>query len=83
MSETIHQTVQQPINVVTGECQSRLSELTKYTITDIFSKKYVTGGSPNNDGVDIYNTTNPDSQVIYYIGGIKYVDNIRLKQENA
>jgi hypothetical protein len=59
--------------VVTGECISRLSELQKYTVTNVFSQKYVSNGSYDDDGVDMINS-NPSSIIIYYIGGIKYYD---------
>jgi len=58
---------------VTGESTSRLSELRKYTVTTVFADQYVTGGSYASDGVDI-NTSNPPETVVYYIGGIRYVD---------
>lgn len=52
---------------------SRLNELRKYTVTDDFSKKYVNNGDFYNDGVDLTNS-NPNVQIVYYLGGIKYVD---------
>ena len=61
--------------IITGESKSRLSELKKYVITNEFNMQYITNGSPNNDGVDMFNTI-PDSKIIYYIGGIKYIDTI-------
>lgn len=61
--------------VVTGECTSRLSELRKYTITDEFINQYFGNGSYNSDGVDYVNSISGVS-VVYYIGGIRYVDTI-------
>ena len=59
--------------VVTGECTSRLIELRKYTVTNVFSQQYFTGGTYVNDGVDV-NVSIPNVRVVYYLGGIKYVD---------
>jgi hypothetical protein len=58
---------------VTGECTSRLNELRKYTITNVFANQYVGGGSFTVDGVD-YNTSVEFIRVVYFIGGIRYVD---------
>jgi hypothetical protein len=58
---------------VTGECTSRLLELRKYTVTNIFSQQYFTGGTYTNDGVDV-NVSVPNVRVVYYLGSIKYVD---------
>ena len=60
------------IGVVTGECVTRLSELKKYTITDLFLDKYISDGNLVSDGVD-YNIST-ENNVIYYLGGIKYND---------
>lgn len=60
-------------NVVTGESKSRLNELEKYTVSGSFNDKYFGNGSVNNDGVD-YNATNELTQIVYFIGGIRYVD---------
>jgi len=60
-------------STVTGTSISRLVELRKYTITSDFTKQYVTGGTINSDGVDLLNS-NPLSEIIYYLGGIQYVD---------
>lgn len=62
--------------VVTGSTNSRLSELRKYTVTTVFLNKYVGGGSYTIDGVDYVSSTNPTNNIIYYIGGIKYVDTL-------
>lgn len=59
--------------VITGTSTSRLVELRKYTITNIFSSQYFTGGNMTTDGVDLI-TSNPATHIVYYIGGIKYVD---------
>jgi len=59
--------------VVTGASSSRLSELRKYTITTVFANQYVTGGNFAVNGVDIINSTPPET-IIYYLGGIRYVD---------
>ena len=61
--------------IVTGETTSRLSELRTYRITTVFIEKYPSNGSITNDGVD-FNQSNPEIEIIYYIGGIKYVDDI-------
>jgi len=61
--------------IITGTSTSRLSELRKYTITTVFANQYFGGGSYTVDGVDIVNS-NPLSKIIYYLGGIKYVDTV-------
>lgn len=58
---------------VTGQCTSRLLELRKYTITNIFSQQYFTGGTYINDGVDVANSVSGVS-IVYFLGGIRYVD---------
>jgi hypothetical protein len=58
---------------VTGSSSSRLTELRKYTVTNIFSQQYISGGTVTTDGVDYPNSISGVS-VVYYIGGIKYVD---------
>lgn len=58
---------------ITGTSTSRLVELRKYTVTNVFQNKYFGNGSINNDGVD-YGNSNENTQIIYYIGGIKYID---------
>jgi len=58
---------------ITGSSSSRLSELRKYTVTNIFNEQYPSGGNINNDGVDFSNSIENEN-VIYYIGGIKYID---------
>jgi hypothetical protein len=60
--------------VVTGATDnSRLPELRKYTVTTGFTEQYVSGGNWSTDGVDYPNSVSGVS-VVYYIGGIRYVD---------
>jgi hypothetical protein len=59
--------------VVTAETTSRLEDLRKYTVTTVFSDKYFTSGTINNNGVDLINSDS-STQIIYYIDGIKFVD---------
>jgi len=60
--------------IVTGTTRnSRLAELKKYRITDVFTEQYYGGGSVSSDGVD-YSNSISGVCVTYYIGGIKYVD---------
>jgi hypothetical protein len=62
--------------MVTGTTiYSRLAELKKYAVNVPFNQQYVGGGSLSVDGVDFANSTSGNS-VTYYIGGIKYIDNI-------
>jgi hypothetical protein len=62
--------------IVTGATDnSRLAELRKYTVTTGFTEQYVGGGSWSTDGVDYLNSVSGVS-VVYYIGGIRYVDGI-------
>lgn len=61
--------------MVTGTTHSKLSDLRKYKITNIFNQQYWGNGSFNNDGV-VFNQSNPNIKIIYYIGGIKYIDDI-------
>lgn len=61
--------------VINGTSPSRLSELRKYTITIVFADQYVGGGNYSSDGVD-YNFSNENESIIYYIGGIQYIDTI-------
>ncbi len=64
----------QQIYPVTGTSNSRLTELKKYTISSIFSEMYVQYNG-HNDGVD-FNNSIPDNKIYYYIGEIKYTDDI-------
>lgn len=59
--------------LVTGESTSRLTELRKYTVTNVFANQYIGGGTYSSDGVDYLNSISGIS-VVYYIGGIRYVD---------
>jgi hypothetical protein len=61
--------------IVTGTSNSRLCELRKYSITNIFTNQYISGGNYNKDGVDYYASI-VNEKIVYYIGGIKYIDNI-------
>jgi len=60
---------------VTGSSRNRLSELRKFTITNVFANQYFGGGSYTVDGVD-YANSNPLNKIIYYLGGIKYVNTL-------
>jgi hypothetical protein len=60
---------------VTGNSQSRLTELRKYVVSAITSttaQLYVTGGNLITDGVDLAHTT--ANKFSYFLGGIRYVD---------
>lgn len=60
--------------VVTGSTEnSRLSELRKYTITNVFADQYIGGGNLLSDGVD-YGVSVSGETIVYYLGGIKYID---------
>ena len=62
--------------MVTGTTNtSRLNELRKYTTSNIFANQYISGGSFTNDGVD-YLTSVSGVSVTYYLGGIKYIDDV-------
>lgn len=61
------------IYVVTGGSSSRLSELRKYTITNVFQQQYISGGTYLTDGVDYAHSVSGIS-ITYYLGGIKYID---------
>lgn len=61
--------------MVTGECTSRLSELEKFTRSTDVSVKYVTTLNQDNDGL-VLSATTTNTQYTYYIGGVRYVDNI-------
>lgn len=54
---------------------SRLIELKKYKVTNIFTEQYFGNGSTTTNGVDYPNSVSGIS-VTYYIDGIKYVDNV-------
>jgi len=59
--------------VVTGSTTSRLSELKKYKVTEVFTEKYFGDGSLSKNGVDFNNSTENDV-IVYYINKIKYTD---------
>ena len=59
--------------LVTGSSSSRLTELRKYTITNVFQQQYVSGGTYLTDGVDYAHSVSGKS-ITYYLGGIKYLD---------
>lgn len=61
--------------IVTGTSSSRLSELRKYVVTDVFTEKYFNNGTPTNDGVDITSSI-PNEKIVYFLGGIRYVDTL-------
>lgn len=62
--------------VATGvTSSSRLTELRKYTITDVFKEQYVSGGTVSSDGVD-YTKSISGVTMNYYLGGINYIDNV-------
>lgn len=62
--------------MITGTSHTRLNELKKYKDTDNFYEMYrIYNSLTNDDGVD-YDESNPNSEIIYYIRGIRYVDNI-------
>ena len=52
---------------------SRLIELKKYITNATFLQQYVSGGTWTSDGVD-YNNSPSIDYVVYYIGGIQYID---------
>jgi len=58
---------------ITGETTSRLSELRKYVVSEVFTEKYILGGSRDIDGVG-YNESNIPIRIVYYLQGIRYVD---------
>lgn len=60
---------------ITGNSTTRLDELRKFTHSEIFADKYFSGGSVTFDGVD-YTLSNENQNIIYYLNGIRYVDNI-------
>jgi hypothetical protein len=60
--------------VVTGTSASRLNELRKYTVTNVFSNQYVNING-NSDGVS-FDVSIPNKFIVYYIGGIQYIDTI-------
>ena len=73
-STQIGTTVSNTQYAITGTCVSRLSELRKYTVTDVFANQYVGGGSPTVDGVSY--SASIGGIIVYYLGGIEFIDNI-------
>jgi hypothetical protein len=67
---------------LTGTSSSRLSELRKYTVTNVFADQYIGGGSPVSDGVDYISSVSGVS-VVYYLGGIRYQDTIESGQTTS
>ena len=61
------------MNITGSTDNSRLTELKKYAVGVPFSQQYKSGGSWTSDGVDYTNSSSID-YVVYYIGGIRYVD---------
>lgn len=59
--------------MITGTSNSRLTELKKYVVTDIFENEYIGSNSPFINGVD-YGLSNINTHIVYYIDTIKYVD---------
>lgn len=60
--------------MITGSTDnSGLTELKKYAVGVSFEDQYKSGGSWTNDGVDYINSSSI-GYVVYYIGGIRYVD---------
>lgn len=60
--------------MITGTTDnSRLAELKKYAVGVAFTEQYVSGGNWTTDGVDYVNSPAIE-YVVYYIGGIQYVD---------
>jgi hypothetical protein len=62
-------------HTITGECKTRLSELKKYTISEVFTDQYPINGGINGDGIDMVNTI-IGSKITYYINSIMYIDTI-------
>lgn len=64
--------------IVTGESESRLSELKKYTTTGDFFNQYKLSSGSSVDGVDknLSNLNSNPVKIVYYIGGITYTDTI-------
>lgn len=65
---------------ITGESQSRLSELKKYAVTGDFFNQYKLSTGSATDGVNKSQTslnTKP-IKIVYYVDGIRYVDTIQV-----
>ena len=63
---------------ITGKSKSRLSELKKYTVSSDFFNRYFLSSSRANDGVNKTksNISTIPQKIIYYLGGITYIDYI-------
>lgn len=59
--------------IITGSSSTRLPELRKYAITNVFEEQYFGNGSATNDGID-YSISPSIDYVVYYLGGIRYLD---------
>ena len=69
--------------IVTGSTDnSRLTDLKKYTITNVFEEQYISGGTLTTDGVDYASSPTID-YVVYYIGGIQYLDETLIDGVNT
>lgn len=65
--------------MITGTTNnSRLNELRKYSVSTVFANQYVGNGTTNTDGVDYANSISGIT-VTYYLGGIKFIDNVTGK----
>lgn len=64
------------VGVITGESTSRLNELKKYTITEVFFDKYKQSLTPSENGVNVMQSTysGGNGNVRYYIDNITYID---------
>ena len=60
--------------MVTGTTNSRLIELRKYRVSGTLGDIYITGGNTTTDGISVNVSTN--TRIIYFLGGIRYVDTI-------
>ena len=66
--------------IITGSTNnSRLAEVGKYTVTTGFTDQYISGGNWTTDGVD-YGDSISGISVVYFIGGILYVDEILIDE---
>lgn len=69
--------------IITGATNnSRLIELKKYAVGVSFTQQYKSDGSLTTDGVDYANSPSID-YVVYYIGGIRYVDETLINGVNT
>ena len=66
----------QQMYAITGSSNSsRLVELRKFVTTDVFADKYKVFAGAGSDGVDYVNSIE-GQKIIYYLGGIRYIDYI-------